>query len=81
MLQKKNLLQIPRLVRWQYELEASEVLKVGISGLNLGWDWELFYAKMGKDGCIFIPKLTLSLLQGKRPSLAGSIFEVTLEPA
>lgn len=40
-----------------------------------------FCAKMGKAGWIFIPKLTLTLLQDKKPSLAGSIFEVVLEPA
>jgi hypothetical protein len=35
---------------------------------------------MGKDGRNFILKLKLSLLQEKKQSLVGSIFEVTLEP-
>ena len=58
----------------------NQVLKVGICGLNFGCHWEFFYAKIGKDGRIFIPKLTVSLLQGEKPSLAGIIFEIKLEP-
>ena len=41
---------------------------------------ETFFGYGAKDGRVVIPKFTLSLLQVKRPSLAGSIFEVTLEP-
>jgi hypothetical protein len=36
---------------------------------------------MGKDGIIHIPELTLAFFQDeKKQSLAGSIFEVILEP-
>jgi hypothetical protein len=36
---------------------------------------------MGKDGRIYIPELVLAFFQDeKRRSLAGSVFEVTLEP-
>jgi len=36
---------------------------------------------MGKDGRIHIPELVLAFFQDeKRQSLAGSVFEVTLEP-
>ena len=38
-------------------------------------------AKMGKDGRILIPKLTLALLRSKKPDPAGYGMEVTLEPA
>ncbi|MGA3060846.1 MAG: hypothetical protein ABSD92_10805 [Candidatus Bathyarchaeia archaeon] len=40
----------------------------------------LFYAKIGKEGKIFVPKLIQALLEGKKPGLSGYIFEVTLEP-
>ena len=37
---------------------------------------------MGKDGRIFIPELVLAFFQDeKKKSLAGSVFDVTLEPA
>jgi hypothetical protein len=35
---------------------------------------------MGKDGRIYIPELVLAFFQNEKRSLAGSVFEVTLEP-
>jgi hypothetical protein len=35
---------------------------------------------MKKDGRIRIPKLTILVLQGEKPSLAGYLMEITLEP-
>ena len=61
-------------------MEVNQVLKVGINALDLGRGWQFFYAKTGKDGRIFIPKLTQALLRREKPSLAGSIFGVILEP-
>jgi hypothetical protein len=59
------------------EFSASEPQK----RLSLWRPVQFFYAKMGKDGRIFIPELVLAFFQDeKRQSLAGSIFEVTLEP-
>jgi bifunctional DNA-binding transcriptional regulator/antitoxin component of YhaV-PrlF toxin-antitoxin module len=80
-IQQGNRVQIPKFVRLQYKIEANQVLKVGICRLNLVCRWQFFYAKIGKDGRIFIPKLTQALLQREKPNLAGYIFEITLEPA
>ena len=80
-LQKGNRLQVPRLIRWQFKMETDQVLKVGVSRLGSWRPFQFFYAKMGKDGRIFIPELVLALFQDeKKQSLACSVFEVTLEP-
>jgi hypothetical protein len=81
MLQRGNRVQVPRLIRWQFKMETNQVLKVGVNAINLWTGWQFFYARMGKDGRILIPKLTLALLRSEKPSLAGYVMEVTLEPA
>jgi hypothetical protein len=78
-LQKGNRIQIPRLIRWQYKMEPNQVLKVKVKTER--WREEEFYARMGKDGRLTIPKLTLELLQQEDESLVGYVLEVTLEPA
>ncbi len=80
-LQRGNRVQVPRLVRWQFKMETDQVLQVWVHVVNLWTDWQHFYARMGKDGRILIPKLTLELLQGEKSSLAGYVLEVTLKPA
>jgi hypothetical protein len=62
-------------------MEHDQVLKVGINALNLGRGWQFFYAKMEEAGRIHISKSVLSVLQGEKPSLAGYMMEITLEPA
>jgi hypothetical protein len=84
-LQRGSRVQVPKLVRWQFKMETDQVLKVGVGAHTLGiWrEWESFYGKMGKDGRILIPKLTLALLRSEsgKPDLAGYAMEVTIEPA
>jgi len=78
-LQRGNRIQVPKLIRWQFKLEPQQVLKVNVQTASL--HEEEFYAKMGGDGRIAIPKLTLKLLQGEdEESLVGSVLEVELEP-
>jgi hypothetical protein len=79
MLQRGNRVQIPKLIRWQFKMEPSQVLKVGVNAINVWTGWQFFYAKMGKDGRILIPKLTLALLRSENPNLTGYVMEVTLE--
>ena len=81
MLKKRNRIAVPRIVRWQYKLEPSEVLKVTVSVVGMLGAKENFLAKMRKDGRIVIPLLQLALLRGHEPSLDGFALEVTLEPA
>jgi hypothetical protein len=60
-------------------METDQVLKVGVNAINLWTGRQFFYARMGEDGRILIPKL--ALLRSEKPSLAGYVMEVTLEPA
>ncbi len=80
-LQKCKMVQIPKLIRWQFKLESNQVLRIGVSAVNLGRGWEFFYGKMTKSGCIHIPKVALERIQKENESLAGYPFEVTLESA
>ena len=80
-LQKQNRLQVPKLVRWKYKVESSEVLKVTVTIVGLLGVRESFLAKMYKSGRIRIPDLTMILLKRDEPSLEGYVMEVTLEPA
>lgn len=81
MMQRGNRAQVPKLVRWQFKMEPDQVLKVGVNAINLWTGWQFFYAKMGKDGRITLPKLQRELLRGREQNLTGYVMEVTLEPA
>ena len=48
---------------------SNQLLKVGVTGLNSCSGWQFFYAKIGKDGSIFIPKLTRLLLKKEKPNI------------
>ena len=62
-------------------MDTEQVLKVAVNAVNAWSGGQTFYAKMGKDGRILIPKLTLALLQAEKPNLTGNAMEITLEPA
>ena len=81
MLQKANRVQVPKVVRWQFKMDTEQILKVTVNALNVFSDWQTFYARMGKDGRITLPKLTRELLRGREQSLTGYAMEVVLEPA
>jgi hypothetical protein len=82
-LEKGNRLQIPKLIRWQFKMEQTQVLRVGVSPKRvLGFGPKFFYAKMDKQGRLLISKLTLALMANKEnPHLEGYVFDVWLEPA
>jgi bifunctional DNA-binding transcriptional regulator/antitoxin component of YhaV-PrlF toxin-antitoxin module len=83
-LQKGNRVQLPRLVRWRFQLETSQVLKVDVTAVNVFGGWETFYGRMDKSGRITIPKLALKQLQSWRSdlqTLTGATMEVQIEPA
>ena len=56
-LQKRNLLQVPKLARWEYKLECSEVLKVLVSVVGVYALEESFLARISKSGPVRIPHL------------------------
>ena len=62
-------------------MDTEQVLKVTVNALNVWSGWETFYANMGRDGRITIPKLQRELLRDKEKSLVGYVMDVTLEPA
>lgn len=78
-LQKGNRIQIPRLVRWQYKLEPTQVLNITVE-VEGAVGSEEFLGRMNKDGRITIPKLIIDLLKDEEETLEGQILEVTLTP-
>jgi len=82
-LQRGNRIQIPRLLRWEFKMENSQVLQLTV---HIEGQWsseERFYGQMGKDGRITIPKLTCSLLKALygEQDITGAILEVELVPS
>ena len=77
---KSKLIQVPKLVRWHYKLEPSEILKITVRVEGRLGVKENFLGKMHKDGRITIPQLTLGLLKQYEPNLEGLVFEINLEP-
>ena len=79
--QKNRRIQIPRLVRWQFKLDQSEVFAVTVAPVRSFAD-EQFYAKMSGDGRITIPKLQANILTAKleEQTLEGCAVEVRLSP-
>lgn len=80
-IQKGNRLQIPKIIREQFKIEANQVFKVEITRLDYVSNWQSFYAKTGKDGRIFIPEIIQLLLQKEKPPLTGYIYDVIIQPA
>ena len=81
MLQKGNRVQVPRVVRWRFKMDTEQVLKVSVYAVNVWSGWEIFYARIGRDGRITVPKLQRELLRSKEQDLTGYVMDVTLEPA
>jgi hypothetical protein len=86
LLQKGNRVQVPKLVRWQFKMETTQVLKVTvkIETSQFSSVSEFFYVRMSGDGRITVPWLPLALLQKQAntdKSLTGYVLEVKIEPA
>lgn len=79
--QKWGRFRVPRVVRWQFKLEASEVLKVTVGPVSLIGVRESFFGRMRRDGCVTVPAVVMALLKKDQSSLEGYALEVTLEPA
>ena len=80
-LKEKNLFRVPKLIRWQFKLDPSEILKVTVSIVGSVGVRESFFAKMYKDGRVHVPQVPLALLKHYEPNIENSALEVTLEPA
>ena len=83
-LERRGRFQVPRMVRWQFKLESSQVLLVNVRPVGSFVAEEEFFGNMRRDGRITIPKVTLDLLARsleEGESLAGAILKVRLKPA
>jgi bifunctional DNA-binding transcriptional regulator/antitoxin component of YhaV-PrlF toxin-antitoxin module len=78
LVEKCGKVQVPKIIRWQFKMEPGQILKVALSGRG---SHEPFYAKMDKDGRIYIPKTILFAAFGKVENLAGTLVEITIQPA
>jgi bifunctional DNA-binding transcriptional regulator/antitoxin component of YhaV-PrlF toxin-antitoxin module len=77
-LQKGNRIQVPRLIRWQFKMEPTQILKVTVEDID-GRETS-FYAKMNKDGRLTIPKLDLKVMEHEEEDHEDYILKVLLEP-
>jgi hypothetical protein len=83
-LQRGNRVQVPKLVRWEFKLESSQVLKVRVGPVGAHGQKEQFFGRMNSDGRMTVPKLPLDLLQNRcngGKSLVNYVLEVQLEPS
>ncbi len=80
-LQKDNWVQVPRLVRGRFKMDSTQALKVSVTVVGIWGGWYTFYARMGRDGRITVPKLMRKMLQGEQQKLEGCVLNVMLEPA
>jgi hypothetical protein len=78
-MQNQNRFQVPKIIRWHFKLEASQLLKIKLSIFNIGFH-ESFLAKMHPDGRITVPRLVIVELKNSIGDLKSYFIEVTLEP-
>ncbi len=79
LVQKSNLFQVPKKMRWAFKMEPTQMLSVEIRAPRVAFGTHSFLAKMRKDGRIQIPKLTCALIN-EEPSLVGALVDVTIRP-
>jgi hypothetical protein len=80
-LQKRNQVQIPKLVRWRYRLEPWQILKVTVCCPGIWDSREEYLTRMGKDGRMTIPKLALTFLLHNKSNQEPIFVKVSLEPS
>ena len=68
-------------MRWQFKIDNQQVLEVIVKPSGSFANVERFYARIGQDGRVAIPKMTLKLMEGRKESLVGSVLEIELRPA
>ena len=73
-LQRGNRVQVPVLVRWRFGLEAEEVLRVKVSGVEFGGRSVVFFGRLQKGGRITVPRVEAEVSGVK----AGSVLKVGL---
>jgi hypothetical protein len=66
-------IQIPRLLRWKYKLDAGSVMRVQVTNTD-SHDSQQFLAKMQQGGRITVPKITAELLGLKFKQLVNVVI-------
>ncbi len=82
-MQRGSRIQVPKLIRWEFKLEPTQVLRVALYFDGHWGTREKFFGHIGRDGRITVPKLICGLLKDSYngQELAGAIFMVELAPA
>ncbi len=80
-LQRRNQVQIPKLVRWRYKIEPCEILRVTVCCPSIWDSREEYLTRIGKDGRMTIPKLFLALLLHNKSSEEPYLLKISLEPS
>ena len=82
-LRRRNRIQVPRLLRWEFKLESSQVLGVSVHFKDAWRSKQEFYAQITGDGRINVPKFVCSQLQVAygEGDMTGAVVEVELSPS
>ncbi len=82
-LRRRSRIQVPRLLRWEFKLESSQVLEVSVNFKDEWRSKQTFYAQITGDGRINLPKFVCSQLQEDygEGDMTGAIVEVELSPS
>jgi hypothetical protein len=82
-LQDRNRIQVPRPIRWEFQLETTQTLHVLVHFEGNWRSHQKFYTQMNKDGRIKIPKVAGNLLKAAfgGQDITGAVVEVELSPA
>ena len=72
---------VPRVIRGQFKLEPTQILKITVTLTDILSNREIFFGKMRKDGYITIPPIAVAALKQGGESLESQPIEVIVEPA
>ena len=65
-LRKSSRISVPRVIRGQFKLEPTLILKVTITLADTLGNKDSFFGKMRKDGYITIPPVSISMIKEDR---------------
>ena len=77
-LQNQNRFQIPKVIRWQYKLEPSQIMKITLRIFNISF-YESFLGKL-PDCRVTVPRIVIVQLLQRMPDLKASFIEIYLDP-
>ena len=72
---------VPRIIRGQFKLEPTQILRITITLADAISEKESFFSKMRKDGHITIPPIAIAALKKYSEIIENQPIEVIVEPA